>query len=152
VGVRGTDVRQLQQALSAIGYDPGPIDGVFGSKTAAAVKAFQAARGIQVDGVIGPSSRRTLATVLGASESSGALSPSARILRPGDRGDDVRAIQTLLSTAGFDPGPVDGVYGPLTESAVAKFQRRAGILVDGKVGPVTRRALSTELGVTAGSC
>jgi peptidoglycan hydrolase-like protein with peptidoglycan-binding domain len=152
LGVRGTDVRQLQKALSSLGYDPGPIDGVFGPKTASAVEAFQAARSIGVDGVVGSESRQAIAAVLRASENGGALSPSARILRPGDRGDDVRAVQSLLGDAGYDPGPVDGIYGPLTEAAVAAFQEDAGILPDGKVGPVTRRALAAELGVTAGSC
>ena len=39
-------VRDLQEALKALGYNPGPIDGVFGATTEAAVKAFQQARGI----------------------------------------------------------------------------------------------------------
>jgi peptidoglycan hydrolase-like protein with peptidoglycan-binding domain len=152
IGVRGTDVRQLQQTLKLAGYDPGGIDGVFGAKTAAAVKAFQASRGLTADGVIGPQSRRALAAVLSVSEFSEALDPTARILRPGDRGDDVKAIQALIKTAGFDPGPADGIYGPNTAAAVSDFQRAAGIGVDGKVGPVTRRALATMLGLSGGSC
>ena len=46
-------VRDLQAALKALGYNPGPIDGVFGATTEAAVKAFQQAKGISADGVVG---------------------------------------------------------------------------------------------------
>ena len=45
-GASGPDVRDLQQALKALGHDPGPIDGAFGARTASAVKAFQQAREI----------------------------------------------------------------------------------------------------------
>jgi peptidoglycan hydrolase-like protein with peptidoglycan-binding domain len=46
-------VRDLQEALKALGHDPGPIDGVFGATTEAAVKAFQQTKGITVDGIVG---------------------------------------------------------------------------------------------------
>jgi len=152
IGVRGTDVRQLQQALRALGYDPGGIDGVFGARTAAAVRAFQTARGLTVDGVVGTQSRRTFASMLEVSQNAGALDPNGPILRPGDRGEDVRELQSVLKSAGYDPGAVDGIYGDRTVAAVKSFQRTAGIEVDGKVGPVTRRSLSAALGVAGGSC
>ncbi|MCB2224176.1 MAG: peptidoglycan-binding protein [Actinobacteria bacterium] len=152
VGARGTDVRQLQQALASGGYDPGGVDGVFGPKTAAAVKAFQAARGITADGIVGSESRRVLSNLLETSQYATALSPSGPILRPGDRGSAVREIQAVLEAAGFDPGPVDGVYGPKTVAAVKAYQQQAGIGVDGKVGPVTRRSLASSLGVTGSGC
>lgn len=44
----------LQRALTALGYQPGPADSVFGRKTISAVKAFQADRGLVVDGIVGP--------------------------------------------------------------------------------------------------
>ena len=46
-------VRDLQQALKALGHDPGPIDGVFGNATESAVKAFQQEKEITVDGIVG---------------------------------------------------------------------------------------------------
>ena len=48
------NVKSYQQALKSAGFDPGPIDGVRGPKTIAAVRAFQAAKGLAVDGVVGP--------------------------------------------------------------------------------------------------
>lgn len=52
-GSRGADVTYLQQCLTAKGYGVGSIDGVFGSKTLEAVKAFQAENNLTVDGVVG---------------------------------------------------------------------------------------------------
>lgn len=50
-------------------------------------------------------------------------------------------IQEALAALGFDPGPLDGVPGPLTRAALQAFQRSAGITDDGVPGPITRSAL-----------
>ena len=51
--MRGEDVRALQTALKAHGFDPGQVDGVFGKKTERAVRRFQKANGLKVDGIAG---------------------------------------------------------------------------------------------------
>ena len=53
-GSRGDAVRKLQELLNALGYDCGSVDGIFGSKTKAAVLAFQKANGLGEDGIVGP--------------------------------------------------------------------------------------------------
>jgi hypothetical protein len=53
----------------------------------------------------------------------------------------VAALQVGLRAHGFDPGPIDGVRGPLTTGAVAAFQRKHGIRATSRLGPATRRAL-----------
>jgi Putative peptidoglycan binding domain/LysM domain len=58
------------------------------------------------------------------------------------RGSDVvRILQRRLRRLGDEPGPVDGLYGPLTQGAVERFQQRHGLAVDGIVGRQTRRTL-----------
>ena len=54
----------------------------------------------------------------------------------------VRSLQTKLTANGFSPGPVDGRFGPLTRSAVERFQQADGLAVDGIVGRHTRHGLS----------
>lgn len=51
--LRGPDVRCVQQTLRAIGIDPGKIDGIYGDNTASAVRNFQIAEGLTVDGEVG---------------------------------------------------------------------------------------------------
>ena len=63
LGVRGSDVADLQGLLAGLGFNPGPADGVFGAGTEAAVRAFQAAHDLEADGVAGS---QTLAVMLGA--------------------------------------------------------------------------------------
>lgn len=64
-GTVGGDVAELQGLLKVVGLDPGPADGIFGSRTTAAVRAFQDAHAIFIDGVVGRGTRARLAQVLG---------------------------------------------------------------------------------------
>lgn len=63
------------------------------------------------------------------------------VLAYGQAGPDVAEVQCLLRRAGFSPGDLDGIYGPLTERAVKRVQKRAGLVVDGIIGPHTWKAL-----------
>ncbi|TVL90118.1 peptidoglycan-binding protein [Streptomyces sp. SAJ15] len=63
------------------------------------------------------------------------------ILQMSTAGWDVAEAQCLLRRHGFDPGGVDGVFGDRTERAVKRFQKRSELVVDGKVGPHTWKAL-----------
>jgi DNA invertase Pin-like site-specific DNA recombinase/lysozyme family protein len=58
--------------------------------------------------------------------------------------DRVRALQRALRSLGWRPGPVDGLFGPRTESAVVRLQEAAGLRADGIVGPQTRQAIQGE--------
>ena len=57
----------------------------------------------------------------------------------------IRELQQALSSAGYDPGKVDGRYGPRTEAAVVAFQQANGLSPDGVVGPDTASALNNAL-------
>ncbi len=62
-------------------------------------------------------------------------------IRLGSAGPQVRALQQLLQQRGFDPGGVDGQFGPNTDAVVRAFQASAGLAVDGVAGPNTFAAL-----------
>jgi hypothetical protein len=64
------------------------------------------------------------------------------LLRWGSTGLEVEQVQQLLKQAGYYYGLVDGKFGPLTYSAVRRFQEANGLLVDGIVGPQTMAALT----------
>lgn len=65
-----------------------------------------------------------------------------KIAAPMLYGADVRHVQERLHAFGFDPGNVDGIYGPRTLAAVKAFQRAKGLVRDGIVGPLTLAALN----------
>lgn len=79
------------------------------------------------------------------------LSVTSPFIRYGDRGDDVRAVQEALTFLGYSPGPIDGIFGPMTNEAVRRFQSDQRIAVDGIVGPETIAALNVELRRYGGS-
>ena len=59
-GSTGPDVKSLQEGLTALGFEPGTADGIFGPKTLAAVKAFQESRQLDADGIVGPATAEAL--------------------------------------------------------------------------------------------
>ncbi|KOG09164.1 peptidoglycan-binding protein [Streptomyces viridochromogenes] len=63
------------------------------------------------------------------------------ILATGHAGPEVAEAQCLLRRAGLSPGGIDGIFGPVTEHAVKLAQKRAGLVVDGIIGPHTWKAL-----------
>lgn len=69
-------------------------------------------------------------------------------LRMGSRGPSVTDLQTRLKRAGFDPGPIDGIFGSRTRAAVISFQRSRGLAQDGIVGIQTWTALGVNCGST----
>lgn len=70
-----------------------------------------------------------------------------RLMRPYQRGTDVKILQIKLKVQDvFDPGPIDGVFGPRTNQAVRSFQRYYRLTVDGIVGPDTFWCLGESTG------
>jgi murein DD-endopeptidase MepM/ murein hydrolase activator NlpD len=127
---RGADVAALQVALRAHGLYAGTIDGVRGPMTTNGVRRFQARRGLVVDGIAGPATRRALGR-------RGRPRLGSRVLAGGARGWDVAGLQFLLARHGFPAGAVDGGLGPRTDAALRRFQEWAGLAADGLAGPAT---------------
>ncbi len=69
---------------------------------------------------------------------------AAVVLRPGSQGSAVKQLQAHLQRLSYDPGPIDGQFGPRTDQAVRQFQRTTGLPVDGVVGATTWAQLQRE--------
>ena len=147
-GATGQDVANAQMKLKAAGYLQGNADGIFGPKTKQAVLKLQKNYGLKQDGVIGQSTWLVLwslsadpaeqKVVIDGNTSVGA---STKKLSRGSRGSQVVKLQQRLKELGYDPGPIDGKFGPSTAVAVSKFQLDAGLNPDGVVGTDTFVAL-----------
>jgi peptidoglycan hydrolase-like protein with peptidoglycan-binding domain len=131
-GSTGEAVGRLQRSLviSDLLANTG-IDASFGPATEQAVRRFQQAVGIGVDGIVGPQTWARLPEP-----------PVLPVLGRGSRGDAVRGLQQGLAEIAKsweveDPGRVDGDFGPRTEASVRSFQRFAEVAVDGVVGDHT---------------
>lgn len=134
LGDRGPIVKEIQERLLKLGFDIGPTfaDGNFGQKTAEAVHKFQKKFGLTPSGIVDDKTYEKLcfeSQVLG--------DRSLFLHYPFFKGRDVLELQKILKSFGFNPGPLDGIFGPLTEKAVREFQMSVGLNPDGIVGPKT---------------
>lgn len=145
-GSKGEAVKKAQRALIQRYYlGMGQDDGAFGPITDLAVRNYQKDRSagefyafsfpLKIDGIVGPATWFR-------------LDPDQ--VKKGSKGGGVRLLQELLksfSVPQYDPGAVDGDFGPLTETAVKAFQADFfdfdgnPLKVDGIVGPKTWTAL-----------
>ncbi|MHB8594711.1 MAG: peptidoglycan-binding domain-containing protein [Acidimicrobiales bacterium] len=129
----GEAVADLQRRLGRLDLPSGPDpEGRYGPGTRAAVEAFQHRRGLRVDGTCGP---QTWSALVEAGFRLGDRFLYHRA--PMFRGDDVADLQRRLSALGFDTGRVDGIFGELTSSALAEFQRNMGLPADAILGGAT---------------
>jgi len=127
-------VAGLQVALYRFGHYKGPIDGIAGPMTNRAIVAFQKERNLVADGKAGMQTRVALGRY-------GRPLFGVRTLRRGKVGFDVSVLQFLLAKRGLPPQRLNSNFGLATEELVKKFQRKAGLPVDGIVGKATRAAL-----------
>jgi peptidoglycan hydrolase-like protein with peptidoglycan-binding domain len=103
------DIRMMQLRLREVGFDPGPIDGVAGAKTRTAFIRFQA----------GCSNMSPVIENWAAGSQSSSATPA--IAKIPDR-QETQAIQTQLRNAGFNAGPVDGIFGNKTRSLLVHLK------------------------------
>ena len=130
----------LQIILKNYGYYVFKIDGKFGSASESALKEFQNQNGLIVDGIIGKNTCNALFDVKNViikinnypvleSESNSSQSESLKI------------SQQKLKDLNLYTGSIDGINGTDTKNAVKEFQKKAGLTVDGVLGPITLAAL-----------
>jgi peptidoglycan hydrolase-like protein with peptidoglycan-binding domain len=124
-GARGERVRVIQGLLNQRGRRV-TVDGTFGNATTTAVKGFQRANHLAVDGHVGPATWTKLVLTL----------------RQGSRGAAVTALQHQLRFQyRYQSVQVDGTFGAKTKTAVTSFQRVRHLAADGVVGTATWKAL-----------
>ncbi|MEG4286040.1 peptidoglycan-binding protein [Microcoleus sp. A006_D1] len=165
-GADGPEVAAIQQRLQVHGLAIGTIDGSYGSRTTSAVSAFQQSQGLKSDGIVDKETWTALAAdpapaseTLQSSapiiqnnapiESNAPIQNSAPLpgenpataLTKGAAGSKVKTLQVRLEVQGYAPGPIDGIFGARTATAVKKFQEYQGLTADGVVDATTWKAL-----------
>ena len=149
VGSTGSEVEQVQFWLSTLAqYESSipsvTVDGIYGSGTAAAVRAFQRLYGLTVDGIVGRTTWTELYDQFRSIQSDNGT-PNAypgTALRQGSSGQNVRLVQFWLKIArtvytSLNNVTVDGSFGSATAAAVRRFQTYFGLTSDGVVGRAT---------------
>src|SRR5947207_260484 len=120
----------VQVALRALGLYHGPIDGVVGPKTVAAIKVAQRRAHLPVTGLADKRTRLSLGPL-------GRPLLGQRVLRPRTFGFDVAVLQFLLTRRGVYDGPLDGYLSGGTAAALRRYQRQVHLAPDGVARPPT---------------
>lgn len=160
----GTDVNWLQRRLPKVGYSAGSVDGYFGPSVEKAVRKFQKAAGVDVDGLVG---KDTLAKLRAADEVAEAPKPKPSTPKApkfplpsghyfgSKSGPDeshsgyynnrehLRAWQKQMRKRGWTL-KADGLYGSRTKAVALNFQKEKGLDRDGLIGAETWAAAWTE--------
>ncbi len=147
-GDGGSEVFDLQQAMTLANCYNGPINGNFAELTEAGVMNCQRKFGLTPDGIAGP---QTMARLQGRPiEFRNPIPPNGEransregLIERGASGDTVSFIQKKLKQFNFYPGPIDGEFGSQTEAAVRQFQQVTRLPIDGKVGTPEITAFDT---------
>jgi peptidoglycan hydrolase-like protein with peptidoglycan-binding domain len=135
------DIRHVQTRVKAAGFNAGPIDGVMGAKTKSALIAIQS--GCALVKTFPPGSERALQTpqrqtppslttgTRAKGVASDAPAPSHLSKHTAaDKNvseDEIQLVQVRLKEAGFDPGPIDGIIGPKTKTAIDRYRLSRGL-------------------------
>ena len=145
MGSRGQTVREIQQKLNTLGYWSGTVDGIYGEKTAAAVRQFQRAKGLAVDGICGSQTLQALG-LSGTSSGTGASTSDtlyllSRIISAEARGEPYEgqvavgavvlnrvkhpSFPNTVSGVIYQPGAFTAIVDGQYNVAVADSARRA---------------------------
>ena len=156
------DRRQVQQALHRLDFYDGPIDGIFGPGTRAAIRRFQDSVGERGTGHLTDAEASRLAsaaasaapavpssktaappttadqptTAVGGASASGPSSAGMASATPDDEkmsDADRRQVQQALHRLDFYDGPIDGIFGPLTRASIRRFQDSIGEIGTGRL-------------------
>ena len=154
-GADGPEVAAIQQRLQVHSFKVGTIDGTYGSRTASAVRAFQQSKGLKPDGIVDKETWTALAAdpapapeTLQSNDpilsNAGVPGNPPTLLNKGAVGSKVKTLQVRLDIQGYDPGPIDGIFGDRTATAVKSFQEDKGLTANGMVDATTWKVLGQK--------
>jgi len=162
-------VEEIQKILKDADFDPGPADGVMGSRTRKAIRDFQKQKGLWPNGKVDSKTWLELNREKEALEKEVTPQPLilpaekhprdlrskeeiAKIMGPQEKAikeklpkDRKKQIQIALQKSGFYKGKIDGKIGPQTRQGIREFQKSKGLKPDGVVGSNTWEELSKYL-------
>lgn len=150
-GHRGHDVRVLQSWLTHLGFRT-EVDGMFGAGTERSVDRYDRKNGLERDRAVSRGQARRMRRQVESKSGSRKRSRRSqedhefgeRTLRRGDRGRDVRVLQSWLTHLGFEAS-VDGVFGGGTETRVERYEKWTDIRADGKVSTAQARLMRRQV-------
>lgn len=155
-GSRGGDVRAAQRALTALRFPAKPVDGIYGRRTAVAVRRWERSRRQRVDGRLsrtqGRRVRRELLRQRARNRAGDPAAPGgASDVGPGASAEVVARAQTALAALRFEVGAPDGTYGESTAMAIGAYQgtffeRRSGRLTAAELTRLEQRVASVPAG------
>ena len=142
-------IRQAQRQLKALGFNPGAVDGNFGSQTEAALRAYQQAYRLPATGKLDEATVRSLRPEQMATSPAPINRPEQMATSPApinfsDR-KLISRVQIQLKTLGFDPGTVDGELGQQTEAALQAYQHAHRLPETGRLDEITVRSLLPQM-------
>ena len=141
---RKDDVRAIQARMRAAGFNPGPSDGILGPRTKSIlvgvqsgctlIRAFpetsQQIRMVQRQAAPALTSTKRIQPVALPSPTFSGPSNSSPLIdsaNPTPTNDEIQLVQVRLKDAGFDPGPIDGIMGPKTRTAILRYRTSRGL-------------------------
>jgi peptidoglycan hydrolase-like protein with peptidoglycan-binding domain len=124
---------RAQRQLKVLGFDPGTTDGDVGPQTEAAVREYQRAYRLPTTGMLDEATLRSLLA-----------EPPDTPPAPLSNREVVLQAQRQLKALGFNPGTIDGNFGPQTQAAVREYQRAYRLPPTGTLDDTTVRSLLPE--------
>ena len=159
-GDKGWQVTDLQNTLKAMGYYTAEPTGVYDTATQNAVKKFQSAHHLTVDGIAGKKTLQLLnllaVTATPAPQTTAApaaatplTAQNVVVMKNGTKGVEVTRLQNRLMELRYYTCAADGVYDSDEIAAVKEFQRKNGLTVDGVAGLATQQTLYSASAIPA---
>jgi peptidoglycan hydrolase-like protein with peptidoglycan-binding domain len=128
-------IRDVQRQLKGLGFNPGAVDGNIGPQTEAALRAYQQAYRLPQTGRL---DETTLRSILPE------RFEASRVPLDLSNREVLQQAQRQMKALGFDPGTMDGTFGPQTEAALRAYQQAYRLPQTGRPDEVTLRSLLPE--------